>query len=48
MLAIHQVSEFRRDVKRLIRSGKDVSKLETIVTLLVRKRYCRLSIRIIP
>ena len=38
MLDIHQVSEFRRDVKRLIRSGKDVSKLETIVTLLVKEK----------
>jgi mRNA interferase YafQ len=38
MLGIQQVSEFRRDVKRLIRSGKDVSKLETIVTLLVEEK----------
>jgi len=38
MLGIHQVSEFRRDIKRLIRSGKDVSKLEAIVTLLVEEK----------
>lgn len=37
MIGIHQVSEFRRDVKRLIRSGKDVSKLETVISLLVEE-----------
>jgi mRNA interferase YafQ len=38
MLRVHQVSEFKKDVKRLIRSGKDISKLEFTVTLLVEER----------
>ncbi len=38
MLGIHQVSEFRRDVKRLILSGKDASKLEKVITLPVEEK----------
>lgn len=37
-LIIRQSTQFRRDVKRLLRSGVDLSKLEDVVTALMDQR----------
>jgi mRNA interferase YafQ len=37
-LTIRQSTQFRRDVKRLLRSGVDLSKLEEVVTALVNQQ----------
>ena len=37
-LIIRQSTQFRRDVKRLLRSGVDLSKLEDVVTALVNQQ----------
>lgn len=37
-LIIRQSTQFRRDVKRLLRSGVDLSKLEDVITALVDQR----------
>lgn len=37
-LNIRQSAQFRRDVKRLLRSGVDLSKLENVVTTLVNQQ----------
>ncbi len=37
-LIIRQSTQFRRDVKRLLRGGVDLSKLEVVVTVLVSQQ----------
>lgn len=37
-LNIRQSTQFRRDVKRLLRSGVDLSKLEDVITTLVNQQ----------
>lgn len=37
-LNLRQSSKFRRDVKRLLRSGVDLSKLESVVETLVHQK----------
>lgn len=37
-LTIRQSTQFRRDVKRLLRSGVDLSELEVVVTALVNQQ----------
>lgn len=38
LLTIRQSTQFRRDVKRLLRSGVDLSRLEEVVTALVNQQ----------
>jgi mRNA interferase YafQ len=44
-LIIRQSTQFRRDVKRLLRGGVDLSKLEDVVTVLVNQQTLEVRFR---